>query len=668
MEIVQKKGTSCRRLPQTKFFDERTKGWACVLSRYFAHICSPNLVLTPSQSITTIHAKPFVRSSSTLRLGANGRNKNEIVMSKPRTQPTAQVCGIDPTDTRCNSKATQNKGFCAVNASSNRCVFAPNPQRPHQKYTLKEIRTLLRQGSDTPAVAPASTAPTVAPPPPIEPIQTTCLRCVNPYGDGDDGPCPMHAECAPGTCTRHSPHWHRFCTQGTPLSPTQRYYLQRWVVDVSPGDDVTHATVAAMSDQTLCAEIARLDAEWRRPLHEPDLFDFDGEYYVSDVPFSDVPHEVLGTYPMTDAKTKCFDIRWVDRWWKHQDRTNQRRNVPFFHKQDDQPYFRALTRELEGRMRFATEQHSELATIQHETFDLIATVAKVKDGRGPLDWMETQQATARILVLVQQSERDCAIVAEVAVAPLVSLLSYRGGSTPKFAAEALYWIAQIGGYTRIRQIAQAKAAESLVAMIRSEIGAWRHQSNECIRWASWVLFKLAHPSTILLVVQAGATLPLVEALKQVRNYTTRSEAFRAVAMALAYIIDFDKTQLTLMLDAGAMTTVVQTLNASHLSSMRSVSAAAYLIGTIATIPNGRMAIHDAGGIRPLVALLAVNSTMEPNLCKNVTYVLSEIADCETCRLEMISAHAVDALQRVFSQHGDPIVRENAGIALQRLLS
>jgi hypothetical protein len=488
----------------------------------------------------------------------------------------------------------------------------------------------------------------------------------------------MHAECAPGTCTRHPPHWNRFCTQGTPLSPTQRYYLQRWVVDVSPGDDVTHATVAAMSDQTLCAEVARLDAEWRRPLHEPDLFDFDGEDYVTDVPFSDVPHEVLGTYPMTDAKTKCFDIRWVDRWWKHQDRTRQSRNVPFFHKQDDQPYFRALTREWEGRMRFATEQHSELA-MQHEIFDLIATVAKVMDDRDPLDWKVRQQATERILVLVQQSERDCAIVADVAVAPLVSLLSFRGG-TSKFAAEALYWIAQIGGYARICQIAQAKAAEPLVAMIRSEIGAWqylRHQSNECIKWASWVLIKLTHPSTVRLVVQAGATIPLVEALKQVRNDTTRdgvfkfptrSEAFRAVALALAYIIDFDNTQLTHMLDAGAMTTVVQNLDASHLSPQLPVSAAAYLIGTIATIPNGRMAIHDAGGIRPLVALLDVDSTVEPNLCKNVIYALAEIARCETCRLEMISAHAVDALQRVFSQHGDPVVRENAGIALQLLLS
>jgi hypothetical protein len=244
----------------------------------------------------------------------------------------------------------------------------------------------------------------------------------------------------------------------------------------------------------------------------------------------------------------------------------------------------------------------------------------------------------------------------------VSLLSYRWGKTPTFAAEALFWIAELGGFAHIRQIAQAKAAEPLVAMVKS---AMRSQINgHAIKWASLVLQELAiHPSTALLVVQADATRPLVKALKAPDH--DGIGVFKVVAYTLANIILFDATQIQYMNTAGAMEPLVEALDASHLGPMKSVSAAAYLIAIIATVPPGREAIRVAGGIGPLVALLAVDSTVEPNLCVNVTRALFRLAEDDSCQLAMISASTVDALKRV-SQHGDPDVREYARNALQRL--
>jgi hypothetical protein len=432
-------------------------------------------------------------------------------------------------------------------------------------------------------------------------------------------------------------------------------------VDVSPGDDVSHATVAAMSDQTLCAELARLDTEWLRPPHEPDHFDCDDSDFVTGVSFADVPHEVLGTYPMTDAKTKCADIRGVDHWWKSQDRRNKRRTVPQFHTQDDQPSFRTLTREWEGRMRFATEQHSELE-MQHEIFDLIATVSNNNVGLTGL--MDTDLATQRILALVQRSERDLAIVADVAIAPLVYLLSDRfhwvGIAT--VAAEALYWIADRGGDARIRQIAQAKAAEPLVAVIMSGIGGpWPVIGR--IKHASAVLHELTkHPSTALLVMQAGATRVRVEAL-QVHDYD-HIGVFKTAAYTLANIVRFDATQIVIILEAGAMVPIVQSLDPSHPGAMQSVSSAAFLIAHIATVPHGREAIRVAGGIGALVALLDVLDNMKPVLGVYVTNALAQIAVDSSCRLAMISANAVDALQHAFSRRPD--IRANVLNILRHL--
>jgi hypothetical protein len=423
-------------------------------------------------------------------------------------------------------------------------------------------------------------------------------------------------------------------------------------VDVSPGDDVTHATVARMSDQMICAELARLDAKWHLPQKKPTLFDCDDSDIITAVPFADVPYDVLGAYP-TGSNTKFADIRGVDHWLKSQDSRHERRTVPQFYTQDDLPYFRALTREWAGRLRFATEQHSGL-----EIFDLLTTVTKSIDGRDQDDRMETEQATIRILELVRQSESDRIIISDVAIAPLVSLLSHRWGKTRTFAAEALFWIAELGGYARIRQIAQAKAAEPLVAMVKSKI------NGHDIKWASLVLQELAiHPSTAILVVQADATLPLVEALNEPDQYGIG--VFKVVAYTLANIILFDATQIRYMNTAGAMEPLVEALDASHLGPMKSVSAAAYLIAIIATVPPGRKAIRMAGGIGPLVALLAVDSTVEPNLYVNVTRALFRLAEDDSCQLAMISANTVDALKRV-SQHGDPNVRKYARDALQRL--
>ena len=490
-----------------------------------------------------------------------------------------------------------------------------------------------------------------------EPIQTTCLRCIN--LNREDGRCPMHASCDEGTCNKHQPHWNRFCTQATPLSSAQRQHLRRWVVDVSPGDDVTYATVAAMSDQALCAELTRLDVEWRRPPLVPDDFECDDSDFITSVPFSDVPHAVLGTFATQAAKAKYADIRGVDHWWKAQDRRKDPRTVPQFHTQDNLPYFQALTREWEGRMRFANEQHSKIE-MTHEIFDLIATIADDVGG-GLMDMTDKELAVKKIVrLLVEPSARDREIVADHAIAPLVSLLRHYG--TPsRYAAEALYYIAQ-HGHARVRQIAHANATKPLVAMLTSPMdGAHSAFNTEKVKWASFVLHKLTTlQSTRALVVQAGAVIQFAEALKVSGLHR---EIFAASALALANITN-DATHATVesITTAGVMAQLVKSLALSQ-SLVYHLSPATFLIAQMTHVPQGRDAVLAGDGIVPLVALLAAYD--EHPLGADVTRALANLAVDDKCRSAMISAQAVEALQMPL-RYGNEDVKTNARTALARL--
>jgi hypothetical protein len=489
------------------------------------------------------------------------------------------------------------------------------------------------------------------------PIQTTCIRCINLYRE--DGRCPMHASCDEYTCNKHQPHWNRFCTQATPLSSAQRQHLRRWVVDVSPGNDVTYATVAAMSDPALCAELARIDTEWRRPPLAPENFECDDSDFMTSVEFSDVPHEVLGTFATPASKAKCADIRGVDHWLKAQDRRKDPRTVPQFHTQDNLPYFQALTREWEGRMRFANEQHSKME-MTHDVFDLIETIA-TDVGGGLTDMTDKELAVKKIIRLLnERSARDREIVADHAIAPLVSLLRHYG--TPsRYAAEALYYIAR-DGHARLRQIAHANATKSLVAMLTSPIdGAYSAFNAEKVKWASLVLHKLTTlQSTRALVVQAGAVIPLAEALKV---SDIHSDIFAASAFALANIAN-DATHATVesIIAAGAMASLVQSLALSQ-SLVYRRSPAAFLIFQMTHVQQGRDTVLAGDGIVPLVALLAAYG--EHQIGADVTRALANLAVDDKCRLAMISAQAVDALQ-IPLRFGNEDVKTNARTALARL--
>ena len=149
--------------------------------------------------------------------------------------------------------------------------------------------------------------------------------------------------------------------------------------------------------------------------------------------------------------------------------------------------------------------------MQHETFDLLKTDAMD-------DWRAQENATRRIVALVRRSEHDLAIVADVAVVPLVSLLSYRTGLAAMWAADALYCIAHRGWDARTIQIAQANVTAPLVALNTFQITGGGLDSTNVDHHTFEMLGLLArHPSTVLLVVQAGATRQLVDALNVREN-------------------------------------------------------------------------------------------------------------------------------------------------------
>jgi hypothetical protein len=435
------------------------------------------------------------------------------------------TCGINlDANGRCSANSTQNQEFCKLKPGTKQCVFRTNPDHPTNKsYTMREIRQIVREKqaaaleqqedatwSEKKASLQrdASTLETTkADDKTPSADKSSCHQCVS-------GRCPVHTECDEGTCQTHVPTWRRFCGQ-FPLSNHDRQIVRRWLAYVSP--DLSQQTVDEMSDARLCEALTALDAEWRRPLTNPQDFECDGDDLITSEPLSSVPHEVLGTFVLPASKpgqtprTRCADIRGVDMWWDGQASLGNPRTVPQFHRQEHLPYFKGLIREWDGRMRFYKEQFAP---------DMDDMVAQLRFGSA----VEKARAAAFFGTLASASHVGRSeVIANNAIAPLVALLQ-GGDATGKCnAALALAYLAVDKAH--VDAIMDARAIGPLVVLLQH--GDARGKQASALAISHLALND--RYANLKQIVQANAMDPLVELLRYNDNDHDKESTTSALA-------------------------------------------------------------------------------------------------------------------------------------------
>lgn len=475
---------------------------------------------------------------------------------------------------------------------------------------------------------------------PTSAATSTCIRCINKF-PLDDGRCPVHAECDEGTCRTHTPKWRRFCSH-TMLSDEQRATMRRWIKDVAPATE----SVDEMSDEQLCDVLKRLDAEWRRPLLEPESFSCDEEDAISYEPFSDVPHELIGTFEMPSSSPdqarlkRCADIRGVEQWWRTQPR--ERRTVPQFHHLDNQPYFQGLMREWEGRIRFANEQFAP---------DVVDYVGQLRSPDGPMAIKAS--AVKRLGVLALQSDARREIAAARGIGPIVALLECGDDQIETDAAVAIANLSFEAAYRT--PIADAKAIAPLAALLRRGTAEGKVNASLALAHISKVE---AHQREI---ADSSVFVPLVAMLQQddVRGDFEINEWYLYPVDVLANLA-VDVSHRGSIVAAEAIEPLVALLRLGMHSKVveRAASALGFLTKDSANLDE----VVSANAIDPLVAQLRYVNRESSALSARV---LANLAMDEAHRATIASTTAIASLVEML-KHGGESGRIISALALANL--